>query len=85
MSYIPKHAQLESLSDEELIARYDAAASNTVVGTGFYREEIARRQLAKESSRMLELTATIRTLTWVILALTAVNAALVAVQVWSAK
>ncbi|MFC7301101.1 hypothetical protein [Cognatiluteimonas weifangensis] len=84
MGYIPKHAQLEALSDEDLIARYDAAAANTVVGTGFYREEIARRQMARESTRMLELTRTIRTLTWVILGLTAVNAALVAVQVWAA-
>lgn len=82
MSYVPKHAQLESLSDEELIARHDAAANNTVVGTDFYREEIARRQLAKERSRMLKLTATMRTLTWVILALTAFNAVLVAVQIW---
>ena len=84
MSYIPKHAQLESLSDAELIARYDAAAANTVVGTGFYREEIARRQMARESARMLAMTKTIRTLTWVILALTAANVGLVAVQVWVA-
>lgn len=80
MGYIPKHAQIEALSDEELIARYDAAAANTVVGTGFYREEIARRRMARESARMLELTKTIRTLTWVILGLTAANAMLVAVQ-----
>ena len=80
MGYIPKHAELQSLSDDDLIARYDAAASNTVVGTGFYRDELARRQMARESARMLELTQTMRTLTWVILALTAVNAILVAVQ-----
>ena len=82
MGYIPKHAQLEALSDEELIARYDAAATNTVVGTGFYRDELARRKVTQDSVRMLQMTQTIRTLTWVILALTAVNVVLVAVQLW---
>ena len=82
MGYIPKYTELEALTDDELIARYDAAAVNTVVGTGFYREEIARRQMAKESTRMLQLTQTMRTLTWVILGLTTVNAILVAVQLW---
>lgn len=82
MGYIPKHTELEALTDDELTARYDAAAVNTVVGTGFYREEIARRQMAKESTRMLQLTQTMRTLTWVILGLTMVNAILVAVQLW---
>jgi hypothetical protein len=67
MGYIPKHDELQALSEEDLIARYNAAASNTVVGTGFYREELARRQMARESARMLTLTQTIRTLTWAIL------------------
>ena len=82
MGYIPKYTELEALTDDELISRSDAAAVNTVVGTGFYREEIARRQMAKESTRMLQLTQTMRTLTWVILGLTTVNAILVAVQLW---
>jgi len=82
VGYIPKYTELEALTDDELISRYDAAAVNTVVGTGFYREEIARRQMAKESTRMLQLTQTMRTLTWVILGLTTVNAILVAVQLW---
>ena len=82
MGYIPKYKELEALTDDELIARYDAAAVNTVVGTGFYREELVRRQMAKESTRMLQLTQTMRTLTWVILGLTTVNAVLVAIQLW---
>ncbi|MCQ4260015.1 hypothetical protein [Stutzerimonas stutzeri] len=61
MGYIPKYKELDALTDNELIARYDAAAANTVVGTSFYREEIARRQMAKESTRMLQLTKTMRT------------------------
>jgi hypothetical protein len=85
MSYIPKHAELQALSDNDLIARYDAAASNTVVGTSFYLEELARRQTARESARMLALTNTMRTLTWVILVLTATNAIIVAAQIWGLK
>jgi hypothetical protein len=79
MGYTPKHEALEALSDDEIIARYNAEAANTVVGTDFYREELSRRRMARESSRTLDLTRTIRTLTWVILALTAANVALVAV------
>ncbi|MDZ4056966.1 MAG: hypothetical protein U1D69_08365 [Polynucleobacter sp.] len=82
MSYIPKYKELEALTDDELIARYDAVAVNTVVGTGFYREELVRRQMAKESTKMLKLTQTMSNLTWVILGLTAVNAVLVAFQLW---
>ena len=85
MGYIPKHAELQSLSEDELIARYDAAAHNTVVGTGFYRDEIVRRQMTRESARMLELTRTMRALTWVILAVTAVNAVLVGWQIWGPR
>ena len=79
MGYIPKHDELQALSYEELVARYDAAAANTVVGTDFYREELFRRQVARESARMLKLTETIRTLTWAILVLTLANVVLVAV------
>ena len=77
MGMAPKHDQLETLSDEELIARYNSLAESTVVGTAFYREELARRQLARESARMLVLTQTMKNLTWIILALTAANAVLV--------
>src|SRR5690606_38007461 len=76
----PKHEQLAAMSDEDLIARYNGQAENTVVGTAFYREELARRQMSRGSARMLSLTKTMARLTWVILALTAVNAGLVLVQ-----
>jgi hypothetical protein len=82
MSLAPDHAQLEALSDEELVTGYNAAAASTVVGTGFYREEIARRQMARESARMLALTRTMARLTWAILALTIVNVLLVAVPLF---
>lgn len=77
MGMAPKHEQIASLSDDELIARYNSLAESTVVGTAFYREELARRQLARESARMLSLTKTMKNLTWVILALTVANAVVV--------
>jgi hypothetical protein len=36
MGMIPTHGQLASLSDQDLVDRYDAAAQHTVIGTGFY-------------------------------------------------
>lgn len=73
----PKHEELSALSDDELISRYNAAAEHTVVGTAFYREEISRRHLARESNRMLTLTVTMKNLTWVMLLLTVANVLLV--------
>jgi hypothetical protein len=69
----PTHAQLASLSDDELVARYDGHAQHTIVGTAFYREELTRRLLARESGRTLALTKTMARLTWAILVLTAIN------------
>lgn len=77
MGMAPKHEQIASLSDDELIARYNSLAESTVVGTAFYREELARRHLARESARMLSLTNTMKNLTGYILGLTAANALLV--------
>lgn len=77
---IPRYAELLKLSDEELVRRFDKAAENTLVGTGFYLEELARRSLQRESARMLDFTRQIRNWTLVIVFLTVVNAIFVA---WS--
>ena len=81
---LPTHEQLAVMSDEDIISRYNGMSEHTVVGTGFYREELMRRQMARESCRMLALTQTMARLTWVILALTAANAGLVLVQLLKA-
>jgi hypothetical protein len=73
VSTSPKLSQLAALSDQELAARYDSLAQNTVVGTAFYLDEINRRQMAKESRRMLGLTQAMARLTWVIAVLTVIN------------
>jgi hypothetical protein len=44
MGMIPTYEQLGSLSDQDLVDRYDAAAPHTVVGTGFYLDELNRRR-----------------------------------------
>lgn len=80
MGMIPPYEQVVRLSDEELISRYNALATHTSVGTGFYIEELARRQTLRDSARMLRLTDTITTLTRSIFALTIVNVLVVIVQ-----
>lgn len=77
MGYIPKHNELEALSDQDLIDRYNAAANNTVVGTGFYREEITRRQNAEQTRKVLDLTKNMHHMTIAITVLTIINVVLV--------
>jgi hypothetical protein len=81
---IPKYSDIQELSDEKLQQIYDGHAANTVVGTGFYLEELARRKVARESARMLSLTETMGRLTWVVLGVSILNVILVGVQVWLA-
>lgn len=82
MTLSPRHEELAALSDRDLISRFNAAAENTVVGLNFYRDELVRRQLARESERMLRLTRSMRNLTWVILVLTVVNVVAVMVPLF---
>jgi hypothetical protein len=82
MGLAPTHSQLEGLTDDELVERYNALASSTVVGTQFYLDEIVRRRMAKESLRMLSLTETMARLTWVMLALTIINVVVAAIPLF---
>ena len=43
MGMIPTYEQLVSLSDQDLVDGYNTAAERTVVGTGFYLDELNRR------------------------------------------
>ena len=65
-------AELRLLSDEGLVKQHDALAATTVVGTGFYLDELRRREAARQGGLMIRLT-------WVITALTAINLAAVVV------
>ena len=53
-------------------------------GISFYREEIARRESAERQEDMLDMTQTMKNLTWAVLFLTLVNVAIFAYQVFSA-
>jgi hypothetical protein len=70
----PTIEELEGLSDEELRARYNEIAEHTVVGLEWYREELQRRQFARQTRWLVILTV-------VIAILTATNVVLVAVDV----
>jgi len=67
-----------SFKADGFVARYNAEAANTVVGTAFYLDELSRRQTACDNSRILKATQTMRSLTWAIFMLTIANVALVA-------
>jgi signal transduction histidine kinase len=82
MGMIPKYSDFQKLTDEELIERYEKETEHTVVGTGFYLEELSRRSLQRQSERMLDFTNQIRTWTLVIVVLTLINAVFVAVSVF---
>jgi hypothetical protein len=59
-------AELRSLTDEELEQRIDAQVSNTLLGVGFYRYELARRESERREQHMVDLTRTIEQLTWIV-------------------
>lgn len=70
---MPTLKELENLSDEEIIKRHDAMAANTLVGTAFYADELARRQTSAQNDKMLSLTKKMEKLTWAMLILTLIN------------
>lgn len=59
-------AELQALSDDELVKQHDALAASTSVGTGYYLDELRRREVERQSERMLRLT-------WIVTVLTVVN------------
>lgn len=52
MSTVPRFERLQQLTDQQLRDRYDHSAENTVVGTGFYLDELRRR----DYERMMKVT-----------------------------
>lgn len=77
MPIIPKYADLEKLTDEQLIQRYDDAATHTVVGTSFFLEELTRRSQQRQTDSMLSFTKEVRNMTRIITVLTVINVLLV--------
>jgi hypothetical protein len=68
-----KISELRSLSDDELIRQHDMLTATTTAGTGYYLDELHRREVVRQGRLMLRLT-------WVVTALTAVNVVAVVVS-----
>lgn len=65
--------ELRALNDDRLIEEHDRAAKNTFVGVDYFLHELERRDRDRHDQGMLEVTRTMKRLTWMITALTAVN------------
>ena len=57
--------ELRSLHIEELVVLHDEAAEHTIVGTGYYLDELARRDQERANKILIRLT-------WALVALTVV-------------
>lgn len=70
----PRWDEIEALSDDQLRQRYDDAAQSTVVGTAFWRDEVAFRsqmRVALEAralnGRIVDLTESLERMTrWLV-------------------
>ncbi len=76
-------AELQKISDTELIRRYDETAKQTQLGLDYYRQEIMLRSQEQVDKAMLGYTKQVTILTWItaILAAAAVLIGLVSLSV----
>jgi hypothetical protein len=72
--YAPTLQELRGMSEADLIASHDAVAKGAVIGHEFYLSELVRRDVARQTSKLVKLT-------WCIALLTAVNVVVIVVQV----
>ena len=68
------------MSLEDLKQAYDAAADNTVIGLGFLRDEIVRREQEAQTQKIIAFTRQMRNMTIAIMVLTVLNVILVAIS-----
>jgi hypothetical protein len=66
-------ADLQALSDDELVKQHDVLAASTSVGVSYYLEELERRRADRQGRLMLRLT-------WIVAALTVVNVVAVVIS-----
>lgn len=71
--------KLAALTREQLVERYDTAAQHVGTGYGitYLRDEIFRRDSEEQTRRIVDMTGTMRNLTWAIFILTVINVLLV--------
>ena len=65
-------AELQKISDTELIRRYDETAKQTQLGLDYYRQEIMLRSQERVDKAMLGYTMQVTMLTWITAVLAAV-------------
>lgn len=65
--------QLENMSIDELRDAYDERYSGEIESREFILNEISRRKTDKQTQRIVDLTKTVKNLTWGILGLTIIN------------
>ena len=68
-----KYNDLKKISDEELIELHDKRDVNTIYGTQYYLDELARRSNEKINRQMLKFTRWITAMTAIMLLSTIVN------------
>jgi len=74
--------ELRSLSDDELIIRYDQHTKSTVVGIGHYLRELERRENERMTNTMIEYTRRIKYMTLFIAIMTIANVIMVAYSIY---
>jgi hypothetical protein len=62
----PSYSQLRTLSEEGLTAELDRIAERTELSAQCYLQELARRELARQSTTLLWLTWTVALLIFVV-------------------
>lgn len=80
------YAQLQAMSREQLIDRYDTIAYRNQPQHShppeIYLEELARRDAAEHTEAIRQLTRTMACLTWAIFVLTFINVAIAGWMAW---
>ena len=83
----PTLGRLRKMTDDEIVELYDEATTNTVVGAGFFLDELRRRELDRATAAALEEARQARRLAgWnMVVAVVAVVVALAAIVVQAAS
>jgi len=76
------YADVRALDDVAAAEHYDKVAEHTADSLNFWRDEMFRREQARQTGEMLALTRQVRWLTVVVTVATLLNVALFALQVW---
>jgi hypothetical protein len=76
----PRLSELRAMRDEVVAEQFDAAAPRAGGGISFWREEVARREVERQTRTIVRLTWAIAAMTLAILLATIVNVVLFALS-----